>query len=75
MEMGLTLLDTTGATTARPPTLEVTETAGVRIPSAMVSAVANRVCDTGFTSISMGGFDEVQNRTTLPSLEGAIGTS
>jgi hypothetical protein len=23
----------------------VTETAGVRIPSAMVSAVANRVCD------------------------------
>lgn len=43
IEMGRTLSATTGATTAKPPTLEVTETAGVRIPSAMVHDVAKRV--------------------------------
>lgn len=41
IEMGLTLSATTGATTARPPTLEVTETAGVKTPSAIVHEVAN----------------------------------
>ncbi len=43
--MGITLLATTGATTARPPTEDVTETAGVRIPSAMVKAVPTIACD------------------------------
>lgn len=42
--IGTTFSATTGATTAKPPTDEVTETAGVRIPSAMVRAVANNVC-------------------------------
>jgi hypothetical protein len=43
MLMGMTWSLTTGATTAKPPTEEVTDTAGVRMPSAIVSAVANRV--------------------------------
>ena len=41
--MGTTLSATTGATTASPPTEDVTDTAGVRIPSEMVKAVANSV--------------------------------
>lgn len=41
--MGMIWSLTTGATTAKPPTEEVTDTAGVRMPSAIVSAVAKRV--------------------------------
>jgi hypothetical protein len=45
IEIELTLLFRLGTDSPRPATAEVTETAGVSIPSANVRAVANKVCE------------------------------
>lgn len=43
-EMGIVSLDTEGFATAIPWTAEVTDTAGVNMPSAIVRLVPNRHC-------------------------------
>lgn len=46
IEMGIVSLVTDGLAIAIPATAEVTDTAGVNIPSAMVRLVPNRHCST-----------------------------